>query len=128
MASTKKPVPVASPGPMRELVERALSTVEGTRQSEYGARLDNFTQIAMAFQATLARKIKPGEVITSRDVALLMMQVKLVRLAHNPEHADSLLDIIGYSLCYEDINDSVKHLGNTVPRTSALDVGKYQHE
>lgn len=116
MKHTKKPTatvpqkPAEIPDPiqtaMSELAEVAFSTVTGARQSEYGDKLANFTQIALAFDAILARKLLPGQHITPLDVAWLMMQVKLVRLAHMPGHKDSLLDVVGYAMCAEAIKHS----------------------
>lgn len=85
------------------LAERADDTVHGPREQEYGSKLQNFTQIAMLFQGTLATKLLPAARITPEDVALLMMQVKIARLAKSPDHKDSILDIAGYSICYDEL-------------------------
>ena len=84
---------------MEQLAQDALAAVTGPRQQDYGGKLRNFTQIAIGFEMILARKLLPGATITAHDVSLLMLQVKLARLAHMPEHADSLVDTVGYALC-----------------------------
>lgn len=85
------------------ILANADSTIHGPREAEYGNKLQNFTQIAMLFQGTLATKLAPGMRITPEDVALLMMQVKIARLAKSPDHKDSILDIAGYAGCMDEL-------------------------
>lgn len=82
------------------LLERADAIINGPRQQEYGGKLQNFSQIAMLWQGTLATKLAPDVAITPEDVALCMMQVKIARLAKTPDHEDSILDVAGYAGCY----------------------------
>lgn len=97
---------------------RADETIHGPREEEYGNKLQNFTQIAMLFQGTLATKLKLGSCITPDDVALLMMQVKIARLAKTPNHKDSILDIAGYAGCMDELqlqrDSGLELLGATV--------------
>lgn len=85
----------------RPLLYKAADIIAGARQSDYGACLQNFSQIAMLFQGTLATKLIKGAQITPEDVAMLMIQVKIARLAKNPDHKDSILDVAGYAGCYD---------------------------
>jgi len=105
-----------------ELLTNADATIHGPREAEYGSKLQNFTQIAMLFQGTLATKLLPDARITPEDVALLMMQVKIARLAKSPDHKDSILDLAGYAGCYDELQlqreADTKLLGATVdPRS-----------
>jgi len=96
--------PSIKPAPLRtSLLSEAAATISGPREQEYGGKLQNFTQIAMLFQGTLATKLQPGAHITPEDVALLMMQVKIARLAKSPDHKDSILDVAGYAGCYDEL-------------------------
>lgn len=81
-------------------LELADSIINGQRQQDYGDKLQNFSQIAMLWQGTLATKLAPNASITPEDVALCMIQVKIARLAKSPDHYDSQLDIAGYVGCY----------------------------
>lgn len=92
-----------TPKPVSTLAADADATVHGPRQDDYGDKLQNFTQIAMLFQGVLATKLLPGAAITPEDVTLLMMQVKIARLAKSPDHKDSILDVAGYSICYNEL-------------------------
>lgn len=87
------------------LLAQADNIINGQRQQDYGDKLNNFSQIAMLFSGTLARKLAPDQMITAEDVALLMMQVKIARLAHMPMHKDSILDIAGYAGCMDKLQD-----------------------
>lgn len=104
------------------LLKQAEAIIHGARQEEYGDKLQNFTQIAMLFQGTLATKLLPDARITPEDVALLMIQVKIARLAKSPDHLDSILDVAGYAGCFNEVQldrkAGVKLLGATVdPRS-----------
>lgn len=87
------------------LLSEADMTINGQRQADYGDKLQNFSQIAMLFQGTLATKLLPDAAITPEDVALLMIQVKIARLAKSPDHRDSILDIAGYAGCYDKLQE-----------------------
>lgn len=94
------------------LVE-AESIVNGQRQTDYGDKRQNFSQIAMLWQGLLATKLAPNQAITPEDVALCMIAVKMARLAKSPDHYDSVLDIAGYAACYDSLQqerDSKKPL------------------
>lgn len=83
------------------ILVQAEDLINGQRQKDYGDKLQNFAQIAMLWQGTLAMKLAPGQRITPEDVALCMMQVKIARLAKSPDHKDSIIDIAGYAGCYD---------------------------
>ncbi len=42
-------------------------------------------------------------VFEPRDVAMLMILLKIARLAETPNHRDSIVDIIGYAACYAEM-------------------------
>lgn len=108
--------------PKKSLLYRAQELIQGSRQQDYGDKLQNFSQIAMLWQGTLATKLQPGEKITPEDVALCMIQVKIARLAKSPDHEDSLLDIAGYAGCMSYLQQERKGgtelLGATVDSRS----------
>jgi len=110
-----KPAPTVTPKPM---LQQAQETISGPREQEYGNKLQNFSQISMIWQGILAPKMLPDSVITPEDVALLMIGVKMARLAKSPDHFDSILDVAGYAGCYshlqEDRSAGKELLGATV--------------
>lgn len=91
-----------NPAPF-DLLSIAAATITGARQSDYGDKRQNFSQIAMIWQGILAPKIQPGQHITPEDVALCMMGVKMARLSKSPDHIDSQVDIAGYAGCFNQL-------------------------
>lgn len=87
------------------MLQQAEDLIGGQRQQDYGNKLQNFSQIAMLWQGTLAMKLAPGQRITPEDVALCMMQVKIARLAKSPDHKDSIVDVAGYAGCYDILQE-----------------------
>jgi hypothetical protein len=41
--------------------------------------------------------------VNPEQVLLCLLDLKLVRLAHNPGHRDSLVDLIGYSIVLHEL-------------------------
>jgi Domain of unknown function (DUF6378) len=88
-----------APSEPDDVFSRARRLIHGQRQQDYGDKLENFSQIAAFWNATLARKL--SEQITPADVPLLMIGMKLARLSKSPTHYDSVLDVAGYAGCLE---------------------------
>ena len=84
---------------MSTLTEEAASIVSGARNTAYGAPEDNFARIARLWTAHLANLGFTVE-LHPHDVAAMMRLMKEARLANDPSHRDSLVDIIGYTLCH----------------------------
>lgn len=98
--------PVSAPAaPARETVlEEAARIVDGPRRTTYGHPRDNHARTAAIWTAQLSAKLRPGEVITPREVCLLMAGVKLSREAHAP-HRDNLVDLGGWARNAEIVSD-----------------------
>lgn len=69
------------------------------RAEVYGSATDAFRRIALAWTAVLDHDITPV------DVARCMAALKLIRDALNPDHKDSLVDLINYA----DIAETLKN-------------------
>jgi len=101
----------ASIGRKRELLEQALEACTGGRQLNYGRPEANFQRIADLWNTWIEIKhIKNddpevSEFLSSWEVPVLMILMKLARLANTPEHKDSWLDIAGYAACGYDITN-----------------------
>ncbi len=104
--------PVQAIGADEALLRDALAAVTGERRKAYGDPENNFKLIAELFGSYLGhRRIRGGladgvsgqlslnDNIKPSDVAVLMILVKVARLAQTPGHRDSLLDIAGYAAC-----------------------------
>jgi hypothetical protein len=79
---------------LAELAAEAVAIVNGARQSAYGPPEDNFARIAKRWN------LRAGVDVADAEVALMMVDLKLARLAATPDHRDSIVDAIGYLLCY----------------------------
>lgn len=88
--------------PREHLLKQAIAITTGDRNAAYGSPEDNFANIAAYWNSYLTQAHKASIVLTPQDVAHLMILMKMARLATNPAHYDSLLDIAGYAACAAD--------------------------
>ena len=108
IAATMKLPQTDTAPPEPSMLQQAEATINGPRQNDYGDKLTNFSQISMMVQGMLAHKLLPDSRITPEDITLIMMLVKMARLAKSPDHYDSILDIAGYAGCYDHIQKDRK--------------------
>lgn len=82
--------------------QEARAVIYGDREQTYGHPSKNLQLIADFWTSYLAGK----EVLTCDDVCNMMILMKTARLKNMPDHRDSLVDTIGYTLlkerCKED--------------------------
>lgn len=105
----------------QELSAEALSIVTGARRSAYGAPEQNFQRIRRLWNAHLLNigVLAPDTGgLEVQDVAALMRLMKEARLAETPDHRDSYVDLVGYSLCGAEV------AGVAPKATTALDHAK----
>ena len=88
--------------PRERLLKEAINITTSDRNAAYGNPEDNFANIAAYWSSYLTQSTKVDIVISPQDVAHMMILMKVARLATNPTHYDSLLDIAGYAACGED--------------------------
>jgi hypothetical protein len=86
---------IASDG-CRGLLHEAAEIVAQRRQ-QYGPPAGHFEQVARRWSSTIGTPIQPEQVL------LCQLDLKLVRLAHDPGHRDSLVDLIGYSILLHEL-------------------------
>ena len=67
------------------------------RRVQYGPPAEHFQQAARRWSSTL------GTAVTPQQVLLCQLDLKLARLAHDPRHHDSLVDLIGYSFLLHEL-------------------------
>ncbi|MFG1399807.1 DUF6378 domain-containing protein [Roseixanthobacter pseudopolyaromaticivorans] len=83
-----------------ECLESAVAAVTH-RQESYGSPEDNATLIARLWAAILGADVEPYQ------VALCMAAVKIARLANDPSHSDSWVDLAGYGAYGAEVVDGV---------------------
>jgi len=67
-----------------------VANVIAERSALYGDASTSMAAIATRWSVTLGREI------TAAQVVLCLLDLKLARLAHDPTHEDSAVDICGY--------------------------------
>ena len=67
------------------------------RRDDYGDPAKQFRAIANRWSITLGTPVTPSQ------VALCMIDLKLARLAYDPCHTDSLVDVIGYAALLREV-------------------------
>lgn len=77
------------------LLEEAAAIVKVRRQV-YAPPYDQHKIAADMFNAW------KGTALTSADAAMFMIMIKISRLAKTPDHADTILDIAGYTDVYQE--------------------------
>ena len=82
----------------KQILENAIECVCKDRNATHGNPEDNFATIA-AYWTTYLRSQQVKAVITSIDVAAMMILVKLARIAISPSHPDHWIDAAGYAAC-----------------------------
>jgi hypothetical protein len=85
---------------LMSVLKEANAIIYGDREKTYGHPAKNLKTIAVMWNAYLKAKIGGGDV-TAKDVAGLMMLVKVARFANDPDHRDNLVDICGYAALVE---------------------------
>ena len=73
-------------------------TVLIQRNAAYGEPIESMSAIAARWSVTL------GVTITPAQVVLCMIDLKLARLARNPQHRDSVIDVIGYAALLPEVS------------------------
>lgn len=74
-----------------QILADAGHLINSVRAREYGDASEMHTRIAAIWSALLGHPVMPCQ------VALLMIGLKLARLAHSPQHKDSWVDAAAYA-------------------------------
>lgn len=77
-----------------------VANVIAERNNQYGAAADNMAAIAARWSATLGHEITPPQVV------LCLLDLKLARLAHDPTHEDSAVDVCGYAALLRELTET----------------------
>lgn len=91
--------------PTVSILDEANTIAGQDRSRDYGHPYDNHRRIADIWNVQLEKKLSAK--IEPRDVALMMIGLKLARIVNSPNHRDSMVDIGGYLKCLEMIDGYV---------------------
>lgn len=80
----------------KECLDTANSIVHADRQNDYGSPEDNFKTVATYWNNYL---MSCKGVIKPEDVAVMLLLLKVARIATSPAKDDNWIDIAGYASC-----------------------------
>jgi hypothetical protein len=83
------------------VLKEANAIIYGDREKTYGHPAKNLKTIAVMWNAYLNAKTTDVNELNAKDVAAMMMLVKVARFANDPDHRDNLVDICGYAALVE---------------------------
>ncbi len=85
---------------MVEMLEEVIQIVKD-RRLDYGSPVENFGRTAKLWSTIL------GKEVSSRDVVLCMIALKLTRCLGDTVLKDNSRDIAGYAACLSEIEEEV---------------------
>lgn len=88
-----------------ELLECAKNTVCAERADAYGKPEDNFASIAIYWTEYIRRKYGMRIPFAGNDIAVMMILLKIARMATGRYKEDNWIDIAGYAACGAEIED-----------------------
>ena len=83
-----------------EMFLKHVANVIAERSIQYGDAAGNMAAIATRWSATLGREITPAQVV------MCLLDLKLARLAHDPTHEDSAVDVCGYAALLRELTQN----------------------
>lgn len=93
-----------------DYLKEAEKIVCHDRENTYGKPENNFTTIADLWNAYLVTACDVETNITAKDVAIMMMLLKIARIANGKFKPDNWVDLIGYAACGAECADSIAFL------------------
>lgn len=91
------------PWTRKRVLSEAEKCVCGNREQDYGTPEDSFGRIAALWTAYMSNNSIADTVFSASDVSIMLALLKIARLANNPEHMDSWVDLAGYAACGGEI-------------------------
>lgn len=87
-----------------EILNNAITCINGNREEDYGSPENNFKMIANLWNAYLGgydnAKIEP------KDVAAMLALLKIARISTGKAKGDNWIDLAGYAACGGEIDTS----------------------
>lgn len=82
-----------------EIIKMVEDCILKDRQNTYGKPEDNFGCIAKLWNEYLFRSkdIHDKDLLYKKDVAVMMILLKVARMASSPDHIDNYVDAAGYA-------------------------------
>ncbi|QDH92404.1 hypothetical protein SEA_CELAENA_25 [Microbacterium phage Celaena] len=90
-----------------QTLREANRIIHGDREKDYGRPIDSFTRLAEALNLVLRPKLREGVELDAVDAAVLMIAMKLSRLAGGDRKDDTWVDLAGYSALGAEVRDQL---------------------
>ena len=81
-----------------EMMLRQAAAVVANRRATYGDPAASMATVAKRWSITLGRTVTPAQVV------LCLIDLKMARLAFDPNHLDSMVDIAGYAAVLREVS------------------------
>ena len=84
-----------------DILQEAITLINGERNSTYGDPLDDFSTTATFWNTYVQRTIEArgGLELKPHDVAVMMSLLKIARMSWSPDKRDHWADLAGYTGC-----------------------------
>lgn len=93
-----------------DLLKEADALINGDRNVSYGDPNDDFRKTADMWDIYLKAIYRDRDSLKPHDVAVLLMMLKISRIAWSPDKRDNWADLAGYAACGWDCVDSDRSL------------------
>jgi len=103
-----KPKKLKAIKPKTSVLEEAQTIIYGDREKTYGHPAKNLKTIANMWNAYMNNMDDANFSVSPKDVAAMMMLVKVARFANDPSHRDNLVDVCGYAALIERCDEVAK--------------------
>lgn len=88
-----------------EIAAKAAELVGGDRARQHGDKRENFTKIAVMWNAWLQIRRDPSPVLKARDTGAMMVLMKLARMESGAHNIDDAQDLVGYASIMGQLDD-----------------------
>lgn len=89
-----------------EILRTAADIVDGARNQIHGDKERSFAAIANFWNVYLDNRADPLAPILARDVAAMMVQMKIARAEHGTYIEDHAVDMAGYAAIYGELRNA----------------------
>ena len=84
-------------GQAAEMMLKQAAAAVANRREIYGDPRAAMEAVATRWSITLGHTVTPAQVV------LCLIDLKLARLAHDPDHLDSMVDVAGYAAILREV-------------------------
>lgn len=106
-----------------DILDEAKKCITGQRKDDYGSPEDNFCVIAELWSTYISSVCNLDIIINAKDVALMMILLKIARASNKHYKEDNFIDMAGYAACAGEIAanknmlDRILNISSTDPWT-----------